>query len=84
MLAEASESCSSPEDLAADEQTNWQGSQIKNLSHKLIHITQVPEMLITTEELGSTLDSEAGSSLEQSETINGMTSDRVEDRYADP
>ena len=42
--------------------------------------------VITTEELDfrSTLDSEAGNSLSQLETINGMTSDRVEDRYVDP
>ena len=42
--------------------------------------------VITTQELDfrSTLDSEAGFSLEQSKTNNGMTSDRVEDRYADP
>ena len=42
--------------------------------------------VITTEELDFrfTVDSEAGGSLEQSESINGMTSDRVEDRYADP
>ena len=41
--------------------------------------------VITAEELDFrfTLDSEAGGSLEQSETINGMISDRVEDRYAD-
>ena len=40
----------------------------------------------TTEELDfrSTLNSEAGASLEQSKIINGMTSYRVEDRYADP
>ena len=41
---------------------------------------------ITTEELDfrSTLDSEAGNSLGQSEVIDVMTSDRVEDRYVDP
>ena len=41
--------------------------------------------VITTEEFDfrSTLDSEAGGYLKQLETINGMTSDRVEDRYAD-
>ena len=39
----------------------------------------------STEELEfwSTLDSEAGGSLEQSEFFIGNTSDRVEDRYAD-
>ena len=42
--------------------------------------------VITTQELDfrSALDSDAGGSLEQSETKNGMTSDRVENRYADP
>ena len=42
--------------------------------------------VITNEELDfrSTLDSEAGNSLGQLETINGVTSDRVEDRYVDP
>ena len=42
--------------------------------------------VITTNQLDfrSALDSEAGGSLEQSEVINGMTSDRVEDRYAGP
>ena len=40
----------------------------------------------TTEELDflSTLDSEAGGSVEQLETIDAMTSDRVQNRYADP
>ena len=42
--------------------------------------------VITTEEsdFRTTLDSEAGGSLEQLETIKGKTSDTVEDRYADP
>ena len=42
--------------------------------------------VITTEELDfwSTLENEAGGSSEQSEINNGMTSDMVEDRYADP
>ena len=42
--------------------------------------------VITTEEIDfrSTLDSEAGNSLGQLETINGMTSDKLEDRYVDP
>ena len=42
--------------------------------------------VITTEELDfwSTLDSEAGGSSEQLAVTNGMTSDRVEDRHADP
>ena len=42
--------------------------------------------VITTDELDfrSTLDNEAGASLECSEVINGRTSVRVEDRYADP
>ena len=42
--------------------------------------------VVTTEELDfwSKLDSEARGSLEQSEVINGMTSDRVEVRYSDP
>ena len=40
VLAEASESCSSPEDLANDERTNWQASQIRSLSHQLIHSTK--------------------------------------------
>ena len=42
--------------------------------------------VITTEEIDfrSTLDSEAGGSLEQLETINGKTSDKLEDRYVDP
>ena len=42
--------------------------------------------VITTEELDfrSALDSEARAPLEQSKVINRMTSDRVEDRYADP
>ena len=42
--------------------------------------------VITNEELDfrSTLGSEAGNSLSQLETIYGMTSDRVEDRYVDP
>ena len=41
--------------------------------------------VILTEELDvrSTFDSEAGGSLEQSEVINAMTSDRVQDRYVD-
>ena len=54
------------------------------MSHQLIHNTKVTEKLITTEELDfwSTLDSETGGPLEKSETLNGMTSDRVEDRYA--
>ena len=42
--------------------------------------------VITTEELGfrSSIDSEDGSSLEYSNVFNRMTSDRVEDGYADP
>ena len=42
--------------------------------------------VMTTEELDfwSNYDSEAGASLDQSETINGLKSDRVADRYADP
>ena len=42
--------------------------------------------VITNEELDfrSTLDSEAGNSLGQLETFNGMTSDKLEDRYVDP
>ena len=42
--------------------------------------------VITTEEFDfrSTLDSEAGNSLGQLETNNGMTSDKLEDRYVDP
>ena len=46
MLAEASESCSSPEDLATDEQTNGQESQIRSFSHQLIHSTKVAEKLV--------------------------------------
>ena len=42
--------------------------------------------VITTEEIDfrSTLDSEAGNTLGQLETINGVTSDQLEDRYVDP
>ena len=42
--------------------------------------------VITNEELDfrSNLDSEAGNSLGQLETFNGMTSDKLEDRYVDP
>ena len=42
--------------------------------------------VITYEELDfrSTLDSEAENSLGQLETINGVTSDKLEDRYVDP
>ena len=42
--------------------------------------------VITNDELDfrSTLGSEAGNSLSQLETINGMTSDKSDDRYVDP
>ena len=42
--------------------------------------------VITTEEFGfrSTLDSEAGGSLEQSGYVNGISSDKLEDGYVDP
>ena len=84
--AEESKCCSSPEDLATNERTNGQVSQIRSSSPQLIYSTKVTEKLIATEELDfrSTLGSEAGGSLEQSGSVNGMTSDRVEDIYADP
>ena len=86
ILAEASESGCSAEDLANDEWTNWRVSQFRSLSHHLIHSTKVKENMITTAEfdLRSTLDSEAGGSLKQSESINhsnGMILDRIEDRH---
>ena len=81
--AEESKSCSSPEDLATNEQTNGQVSQIGSSSHQLIYSTKLTEKLIATEEFDfrSTLGSEAGDSLEQSGSVNGMISHRVEDRY---
>ena len=84
--AEESKYCSSPEDLATNERTNGQVSQIRSSSHQLIYSTKVTEKLIATEELDfrSTLGSEAGNSLSQLETINGMTSDKLDDRYVDP
>ena len=45
VLAEASESCRSSEDLATDEQTNGQESQIRSFSHQLIH-SKVAEKLV--------------------------------------
>ena len=84
--AEESKSCSLPEDLATNERTNGRVSQIRSSSHQLIYSTRVTEKLIATDEFDfrSTLGSEAGGSLEQSGSVNGMTSDRVEDIYADP
>ena len=43
LLVEASESCSSPEDLASSDQKNWKGSHIRSLSYQLIHSTKVTE-----------------------------------------
>ena len=86
VLADERESCSSPEDLAIDERNDLQGRQNKSFSHQLIQNTKVTDKLITTEEVDFrfTLDNEAGGSLGQSEDINGMTPDRVEDGHADP
>ena len=46
LLTEASESCSSPEDIATDEPTNWHAIQIRSLSHQLFHCTKVTDKLI--------------------------------------
>ena len=45
-LAKASESCIALEDLVTIERTNWKGSQIRSLSHQLIHSTTVTANLI--------------------------------------
>ena len=80
------EDLGSPEDLTTNERINGQVSQIRSSSPQLIYSTMVTEKLIATEEFDfrSTPGSEAGNSLGQSEVIDVMTSDRVEDRYVDP
>ena len=58
VLAKASKSRSSPENLEADEQTNWQASQIRSLSHQLIHSTKLIKSRVAYRILNSRKSSE--------------------------
>ena len=57
-LPEASGSSSSLEDLATDERTTWQASQIRTSSHQLIHSTNLIKPRVTYGILNSAKSSE--------------------------